>query len=63
MYSVHSDNVRNCFIIRFVKQSYFVRAFVSAFLAVAYEFGVEMTFPVPEGVSVSLLNAFSQVHT
>ena len=68
MCSVHSDSVSTCVILYFVvnRQSYLLnnyRAFVVAFQAIAYEFGVEMTFPVPEGVSVSVLNAFSQVHT
>ena len=31
------------------------------FQGVAYEFGVEMTFPVQEGISAGLLNAMSQV--
>ncbi len=33
------------------------------FQAIAYEYTVEMTYPLPEAMSASLLNGFSQVCT
>ena len=31
------------------------------FQGVGYEYGVEMTYPVPESISAGIMNAFSQV--
>ena len=37
------------------------RATTTSFMAVAYEYAVEMTYPLPEGTSAGLMNATSQV--
>ena len=37
------------------------RLTVPIFQAISYEYTVEMTYPVPEATSASVLNAFSQV--
>ena len=42
-------------------QLYMHRASFCAFQAVGYEYAVEMTYPLPEGISAGLLNALSQV--
>ena len=34
---------------------------MASFLAVAYEYAIEMTYPLPEGTSAGLINAGSQV--
>lgn len=34
---------------------------INTFQGVAYEYGVEMTYPVPESISASILNVSSQV--
>ena len=36
--------------------------FLPTFQAIGYEYTVEMTYPLPEGMSASVLNAFSQVY-
>lgn len=38
------------------------RATTTSFMAVAYEYAVEMTYPLPEGTSAGLVNLSSQVH-
>ena len=37
------------------------RATTTSFMAIAYEYAVEMTYPLPEGTSAGLMNASSQV--
>ena len=37
------------------------RALIPTFMAISYEYTVEMTYPIPEGMSAAVLNAFSQV--
>ena len=41
--------------------SFDCRATTTSFMAVAYEYAVEMTYPLPEGTSAGLMNASSQV--
>ena len=35
---------------------------MASFSAVAYEYAIEMTYPLPEGTSAGLINVGSQVH-
>ncbi len=35
---------------------------MASFQAVAYEYAIEMTYPLPEGTSSGLINSGSQVH-
>jgi len=37
------------------------RAATTGFAAIAYEYAVEMTYPLPEGTSAGLVNVSSQV--
>lgn len=39
----------------------FERFFMTGYLPIGFEFGVEITYPEPEGTSSGLLNAFAQV--
>ena len=50
--------VSNCVIIFFYLNS----ASLSSTQAICYEFAVEMTYPLPEGVSAGLINFVSQVY-
>ena len=37
------------------------RAGTNSFLGLCYEYGVELTYPIPEEISAGLLNGVSQV--
>ena len=43
--------------------TFLCRLTVPIFQAISYEYTVEMTYPIPEATSASVLNAFSQVST
>ena len=38
-----------------------IRASISAFQSIAFEYAAEMTYPVPEGISGGLMNWLTQV--
>lgn len=50
--------VDSCFMLH---TSVFNRFFMTGYLPIGFEFGVEITYPESEGTSSGLLNAFAQV--
>ena len=44
-----------------VRLSFACRAATTSFAAIAYEYAVEMTYPLPESTSAGLVNVSSQV--